>query len=109
MFPVEYSIAGWFRWVGPIKGSHSMMRLTSNPKENNGDANVLGDRALAFFLYFDRNYYPSTYTYTNMFHKGEVFKTQGFLQPNSGFRWHYAYMGYNRMIRKIFYAMIFRD
>ena len=65
MFPVEYAVAGWFKWIGGSSGWYMSYRLTMNNKTDNQDASRLGDRALALFLHSNQNYYPATYTYTN--------------------------------------------
>ena len=51
MFPTEYAVAGWFKWIGGSSGWYMSYRLTMNNKTDNQDASRLGDRALALFLH----------------------------------------------------------
>ena len=37
-FPHEYSVSGWFKWVGPYTADwHLVFRLTNNNKPDNQD------------------------------------------------------------------------
>jgi len=35
MFPNEYAVVGWFKWVGPMSGWYMNYRLTMNNKTDN--------------------------------------------------------------------------
>ena len=73
MFPPEYCVTGWFKWVGAstANGWHMTYRLTMNNKPDNQDASRLGDRTLALFTHSNNHYYPATYHYANMVMGGE--------------------------------------
>ena len=72
MFPNEYSVSGWFKWVGGQSGWYMAYRLTMNNKTDNQDASRLGDRDLSVFLHENQHFYPSTYTYANMEAAGDA-------------------------------------
>ena len=66
-FPTEYSVSGWYKWVGPYTADwHLVFRLTMNNKPDNTDASKHGDRDLTIFANRNLNYYPCTYSYANM-------------------------------------------
>lgn len=72
MFPNEYAVVGWFKWIGGYNGWHLLFRLTINGKPDNQDGSRLGDRTLAVWAHPGQFYHPTTYSYVNMFMGGDA-------------------------------------
>ena len=96
MFPTEYSVSGWFKWMGSQSGWYMAYRLTMNNKVDNQDASRLGDRDLSVFLHSNQNYYPSTYTYTNANMGGDANRQDAINHMGQTNQWHFLYFGYSR-------------
>jgi len=50
MFPLEYSVSGWWKWTGSYTADwHMLFRFTMNNIPDNQDVSRAGDRALSVF------------------------------------------------------------
>jgi hypothetical protein len=99
MLPPEYSVSGWWKWVGPYTADwHLVFRLTMNNKPDNQDAGRHGDRDLTVFANKNLNYYPCTYTYTNMVAAGNANLYTNINHQGTNQAWHFIYMGYSKTV-----------
>ncbi|KAM3129163.1 hypothetical protein pb186bvf_018718 [Paramecium bursaria] len=114
VFPQEYSVSGWFKWIPPTVRSswHTAFRLTLFNADQNKNHQQLGDRDLALFYgdsTKDNILAFTTYNYTDQFGGGNPTLWQGIPQENDITAWHYIYFGYSRHINKAYAYAEFLD
>jgi hypothetical protein len=103
MFPPEYSVSGWFKWVGDYKAEwHLVFRFTLNDKPDNQDLSRMGDRTLTIFAHKTLFYHATTYGYTNMNGAGNANVLQNYQHQNQITGWHFIYFGYSKAERRAF-------
>jgi hypothetical protein len=109
-FPDEYSVSGWFKWVGDYKGAwHLVFRFTTNDKPDNQDASRLGDRTLTIFANNGQFYHCPTYTYVNMNAGGNANSVQNLAHQGLNVQWHFVYFGYSKSEKRAFVNVVLKS
>jgi len=84
-------------------------RMTINQPEFQGDANLLGDRALGIWINEDSNYYFSTYNFRFNVGNDNVDRWTTIAYDKDETEWAWAYYGYDRELRQTVAYMRFAD
>lgn len=100
---LEYSIHGWFRWIGSKPDTwNSLFRVSTNEQQIAGNMEYIGDRALACwngpgYMHFTTSHYGSNSG--DNWNYVQNWDRSAFIGDST---WVFVYMGYSRAIKKLF-------